>query len=37
MVITLSKTVPEGGRRHAHFARLTLDPGGKVLKLAISR
>jgi tetratricopeptide (TPR) repeat protein len=37
MVITLSKTVPEDGRRHAHFARLTLDPGGKVLKLAISR
>lgn len=37
MVITLSKTVPDGRLRHAHFARLTLDPSGKVLKLAVSR
>ncbi|HSR47278.1 MAG TPA: C25 family cysteine peptidase [Anaerolineales bacterium] len=37
MVVTLSKQIPDGGRRHVHFARLTLDSTGKVLKLAVSR
>lgn len=36
-VVTLSKSVSDGARRHARFARLTLDPEGKVLKLAVSR
>jgi hypothetical protein len=37
LVVTLAKQVPDGPRRHAHLARLTLDPSGKVLKLAVSR
>ncbi len=37
MVITLSKHIADGKRRHPHFARLTLDPQGKVMKLAVSR
>jgi tetratricopeptide (TPR) repeat protein len=37
MVITLSKQIADGQRRHPHFARLTLDPQGKVMKLAVSR
>ncbi len=37
VVVTLSKHVPEGSRRHVHFARLTLDTSGKILKLAVSR
>jgi hypothetical protein len=36
-VVTLSKAVADGTRRHARYARLTLDPTGKVLKLAVSR
>jgi tetratricopeptide (TPR) repeat protein len=36
-VVTLSKAVSEGTHRHARYARLTLDPSGKVLKLAVSR
>jgi len=36
-VVTLSKSVAEGSHRHAKYARLTLDPAGKVLKLAVSR
>lgn len=37
MVVTLSKSIQSGERNHPHFARLTLDPAGKVLKLAVSR
>jgi len=37
VVVTLSKHIPDGGRNHVHFARLTLDSTGKVLKLAVSR
>jgi hypothetical protein len=37
VVVTLSKQIPDGGRKHVHFARLTLDSTGKVLKLAVSR
>ncbi|TFH36909.1 MAG: hypothetical protein E4G99_03805 [Anaerolineales bacterium] len=37
MVITLSKQTSDGKQRHPHFARLTLDPQGKVMKLAVSR
>jgi tetratricopeptide (TPR) repeat protein len=37
VVVTLSKHIPDGGRKHVHFARLTLDSTGKVLKLAVSR
>jgi tetratricopeptide (TPR) repeat protein len=36
-VVTLSKAISEGDRRHARYARLTLDPSGKVLKLTVSR
>ncbi len=36
-VVTLSKAVADGTHRHARYARLTLDPTGKVLKLAVSR
>jgi hypothetical protein len=37
MVVTLSKSIQSGSRRHPHYARLTLDSAGKVLKLAVSR
>ncbi len=37
MVLTFAKTVADGKLRHSHFARLTLDRHGKVLKLAVSR
>jgi hypothetical protein len=36
-VVTLSKQVQTDGHIHPHFARLTLDHQGKVVKLAISR
>lgn len=36
-VVTLSKQVQDGAIRHSHFARLTLDPSGRILKLAVSR
>jgi tetratricopeptide (TPR) repeat protein len=37
MVVTLSKHVNDGSQLHPHFARMTLDQGGKVIKLAVSR
>lgn len=37
VVVTFERHVEEGPRRHAHFARLTVDSGGKMLKLAVSR
>lgn len=37
LVVTLAKSISDGGRNHPHFARLTLDSSGKVMKLAISR
>lgn len=37
LVVTLSKHVSEGSILHPHFARMTLDPSGKVIKLAVSR
>jgi tetratricopeptide (TPR) repeat protein len=37
VVVTLSKNIPSGDRNHPHFARLTLDNSGKVMKLAVSR
>lgn len=37
LVVTLAKSIREGTRQHAHLARLTLDPAGRVLKLAVSR
>jgi hypothetical protein len=37
MVVTLSKHVTDGSKVHPHFARMTLDQGGKVVKLAVSR
>ena len=36
-VITLSKQIDAGAVRHRHFARLTLDRNGRILKLAVSR
>lgn len=37
MVVTLSKKVIDGANVHPHYARVTLDPHGKVTKLAVSR
>lgn len=37
LVVTFSKQIPDGTRRHPHYARLTMDKQGKVLKLAVSR
>ncbi|MFQ5923277.1 MAG: C25 family cysteine peptidase, partial [Anaerolineales bacterium] len=37
LVVTLSKQVSDGSKLHPHFARMTLDEGGKVIKLAVSR
>jgi hypothetical protein len=37
LVVTLSKQVPDGKHHHPHFARLTLDENGTILKLAVSR
>lgn len=36
-VISLSKKIPYQGVEHPHFARVTLDQAGRVLKLAVSR
>lgn len=36
-VISLSKRIPSQGVEHPHFARVTLDHAGRVLKLAVSR
>jgi hypothetical protein len=36
-VITLSKSIQKGKTDHKKFAHITLDPNGKVLKLAVSR
>jgi hypothetical protein len=36
-VVTLSKEVPNSTHRHHHYARLTLDAQGKLVKLAVSR
>jgi hypothetical protein len=36
-VVTLSKTFRVQARAHAHYARVTLDPQGNVVKLAVSR
>ncbi|HEY44917.1 MAG TPA: hypothetical protein G4O11_13135, partial [Anaerolineae bacterium] len=37
LVVSFSKHVQDGSLQHQNFARLTLDPSGKVLKLAVSR
>ncbi|HWQ05367.1 MAG TPA: hypothetical protein VN452_08430 [Longilinea sp.] len=36
-VVTITKTVPIARRQHTHYARVTLDANGKVVKLAVSR
>lgn len=36
-VVTLSKTIRQKSLRHEQFARITLDPNGKMVKLVISR
>jgi tetratricopeptide (TPR) repeat protein len=36
-VVTLSKTVRASAHSHPHYARVTLDEQGKVIKLAVSR
>lgn len=35
--VTLSKTIHVSNRAHAHFARVTLDEAGQVVKLSVSR
>jgi hypothetical protein len=37
LVVTFAKTIPDDKLRHNHYARLTLDRSGKILKLAVSR
>ncbi|MGW8249540.1 MAG: C25 family cysteine peptidase, partial [Anaerolineales bacterium] len=36
-VVTLSKDIPNSTHLHHHYARLTLDAQGKLVKLAVSR
>jgi len=36
-VVTITKTVPNARRQHTHYARVTLDAHGKVVKMAVSR
>ena len=36
-VVTLSKTVRSSARLHSHYARVTLDAQGTVIKVAVSR
>jgi hypothetical protein len=36
-VVTLSKSFPGHGRLHPHYARVTVDASGKLIKLAVSR
>lgn len=36
-LVTLSKRVQQNNRTHNHFARITMDSKGKVVKLAVSR
>ena len=36
-VITLSKTIRSTTRLHPHYARLTLDAKGAIVKMAVSR
>jgi hypothetical protein len=37
MVVSISKSVNSANRTHSHFARVTLDGKGKMVKLTISR
>jgi hypothetical protein len=37
MVVSISKSVTSGNRTHSHFARVTLDGKGKMVKLTVSR
>ncbi len=37
MVVSISKSVTSANRTHSHFARVTLDGKGKMVKLAVSR
>jgi tetratricopeptide (TPR) repeat protein len=36
-VVTITKTVPAARHQHTHYARVTVDEHGKVVKLAVSR
>jgi hypothetical protein len=37
MVVSISKSVNSASHTHAHYARVTLDSRGKMVKLAVSR
>lgn len=37
MIVSISKSVTSANRTHSHFARVTLDGKGKMVKLAVSR
>ncbi|HEX7556543.1 MAG TPA: C25 family cysteine peptidase, partial [Leptolinea sp.] len=37
MVVSISKSVDSANRTHSHFARVTLDGKGKLVKLSVSR
>lgn len=37
MVVSISKSVDSANRTHSHFARVTLDGKGKMVKLSVSR
>jgi hypothetical protein len=36
-VVTLSKTIRSTARLHSHYARVTLDVQGAIIKMALSR
>jgi hypothetical protein len=36
-VVTLSKHIEQGSNKHPHYARITLNKDGKMVKLAVSR
>jgi hypothetical protein len=37
MVVSISKSVNSASHTHAHYARVTLDSRGKMVKLSVSR
>jgi hypothetical protein len=37
LVVTVSKQIEDSRRVHRHYARMTLDPKGKMVKLVVSR
>jgi hypothetical protein len=36
-IVTLSKTIQDHARKHPHYARVTFDEAGRIIKLSVSR